>query len=188
MSPRSVWAIVRLGLPIGLQYFLEGWAFQISTLLAGRLGEPELAAHTIALNLASLTFMIPMGLSFLASPPLIAMTSACVGTAEQGVAKALNSSFRALAEGIGPLIFGGMLNIFARTKFPSLPWLLGTTCAGCAGAIAVYNSRRRFDRLGADEGQAELDASPPIGALSDVSMHDDAKLQVRLSLSNAERC
>lgn len=63
VAPRRIWAITKLGLPIGAHYMLEGWAFQLSTLLAGRLGEAQLAAHTIALNLASLTFMVPMGLS-----------------------------------------------------------------------------------------------------------------------------
>ncbi len=63
LSLAGVWSIVKLGLPIGAMYMLEGWAFQLSTLLSGRLGETELAAHTIALNLASLTFMLPMGIS-----------------------------------------------------------------------------------------------------------------------------
>ncbi|MCH9687243.1 MAG: MATE family efflux transporter [Deltaproteobacteria bacterium] len=63
LDPRGLAEIIRHGIPIGLQYGLETWAFQITTLLAGVLGEASLAAHVIALNLASLTFMIPLGLS-----------------------------------------------------------------------------------------------------------------------------
>jgi multidrug resistance protein, MATE family len=59
--------MLALGLPIGVQLGLEVWAFQASTLLAGRLGEIELAAHVAVLNLASLSFMIPMGISIGAS-------------------------------------------------------------------------------------------------------------------------
>ena len=48
------------------QLALEVWAFQIATLLAGRLGDGELAAHTVVLNLASLSFMVPLGISIAA--------------------------------------------------------------------------------------------------------------------------
>jgi multidrug resistance protein, MATE family len=63
LEPRGLAVLLRLGIPIGIQYGLEIWAFQAATLLAGRLGEIPLAAHVIALNLASLTFMLPLGMS-----------------------------------------------------------------------------------------------------------------------------
>jgi MATE family multidrug resistance protein len=55
--------LLRLGLPVGVQYSLEVWAFQAATLFAGWLGPTELAAHVIVLNLASMSYMIPLGLS-----------------------------------------------------------------------------------------------------------------------------
>jgi multidrug resistance protein, MATE family len=64
---RRIARIARLGLPVGLQFGLEVWAFQIATLLSGRLGETPLAAHAIVLNLASLSFMFPLGISTAAS-------------------------------------------------------------------------------------------------------------------------
>lgn len=63
LSLQGLRELLRLGIPIGIQYGLEMWAFQAATLLAGRLGETPLAAHVVALNLASLTFMLPLGLS-----------------------------------------------------------------------------------------------------------------------------
>jgi MATE family multidrug resistance protein len=66
-SPRALLAILAIGVPIGLQYAFEVWAFQAGTLLAGRLGKNELAAHTIVLNLAALSFMVPLGISMAAS-------------------------------------------------------------------------------------------------------------------------
>ena len=54
------------GWPVGLQFSLEVWAFQIMTLLAGRLGQNELAAHSIVLNVASVSFMVPLGISMAA--------------------------------------------------------------------------------------------------------------------------
>ncbi len=59
-------AIFMLGVPVGIQLGLEMWAFQAATLIAGWLGEAELAAHTIVINLASLSFMVPLGISMAA--------------------------------------------------------------------------------------------------------------------------
>src|SRR5262245_50917384 len=56
-------AMLRLRLPIALQYQLEIGAFVTIGLLMGSLGTREVAAHQIALNLASLTFMVPLGIS-----------------------------------------------------------------------------------------------------------------------------
>jgi len=66
LAPAGLLEIVRYGAPVGVQLGLEMWAFQCATLLAGRLGEVELAAHTIVINLASLTFMMPLGISMAA--------------------------------------------------------------------------------------------------------------------------
>jgi multidrug resistance protein, MATE family len=54
--------MLRLGAPIGLQQTLEFGVFAAIGLLMGLLGTPEMAAHEIALNLASLTFMVPLGI------------------------------------------------------------------------------------------------------------------------------
>ena len=62
-QPAGIARVLVVGAPIALQIGLEMWAFQIVTLWAGQLGSAELAAHTIVLNLASLSFMIPLGIS-----------------------------------------------------------------------------------------------------------------------------
>jgi MATE family multidrug resistance protein len=50
-----------LGLPIGIQTALEFTAFGAVGLMMGRLGTIPVAAHQVAINLASLTFMVPLG-------------------------------------------------------------------------------------------------------------------------------
>ncbi|MAE96938.1 MAG: MATE family efflux transporter [Deltaproteobacteria bacterium] len=62
-DPAGLRALLALGVPIALQMGLEMWAFSGSNLIAGWLGAPQLAAHTIVLNLASITFMVPLGIS-----------------------------------------------------------------------------------------------------------------------------
>jgi len=53
----------RLGVPIGFTILAEVGLFATSTLMMGWLGTIQLAAHGVALQLASLTFMIHLGLS-----------------------------------------------------------------------------------------------------------------------------
>lgn len=55
--------MIRLGVPIGVQYLLEYGAFAAAALLMGVLGTTQMAAHQIAINLASFTFMVPLGVS-----------------------------------------------------------------------------------------------------------------------------
>jgi MATE family multidrug resistance protein len=54
--------MVRLGLPIGGQRLLEYMTFGITALAMGWLGTTALAGHQIALNLAALSYMVPLGI------------------------------------------------------------------------------------------------------------------------------
>lgn len=54
--------LLRLGLPIGLTYFAETSAFGLIALLIAKFGSTQAAAHQIALNFASLVFMVPLSL------------------------------------------------------------------------------------------------------------------------------
>jgi len=56
-----------LGVPIGLTSLAEGGLFSASAIMMGWIGELELAAHGIAIQLASLTFMVHIGLSQVAT-------------------------------------------------------------------------------------------------------------------------
>ena len=71
-----LWRLLKLGLPIGTQFALEMGAFALTGLMIGHYdaatgiasGEgPSLAGHQIALQLASLSFMVPLGLGMAAS-------------------------------------------------------------------------------------------------------------------------
>ena len=55
--------LIRLGLPAGTRSAVEVGFIAAVTTLAARVDTTSLAAHQITLNLASLTFMIPLGLS-----------------------------------------------------------------------------------------------------------------------------
>lgn len=58
-----LWEVFRLGLPISLTILAEVSLFTCASLLMGWIGTVELAAHGIALQWASVAFMIPLGLA-----------------------------------------------------------------------------------------------------------------------------
>jgi MATE family multidrug resistance protein len=55
--------LLRLGLPIGVSIMMEGSLFIVTALLIGGMGEVPVAAHQIAINVSSITFMSALGLA-----------------------------------------------------------------------------------------------------------------------------
>jgi MATE family multidrug resistance protein len=58
---RDLAEIVRYGLPVGGHLFAEIGIFALATVLAAHMGKVPVAAHAIALNLASFTFSVAVG-------------------------------------------------------------------------------------------------------------------------------
>jgi len=56
-------SLFRLGIPIGITHFAETSAFGLIALLVAKFGSREVAAHQIALNFTSLTFMVPLSIA-----------------------------------------------------------------------------------------------------------------------------
>lgn len=56
---RTLW---RIGVPIGLTLMFEVTIFNAAAMLMGRIGENELAAHAVALQIASFCFSVPLGI------------------------------------------------------------------------------------------------------------------------------
>ena len=67
LAPRDMTALWRLGLPIGATIAAEVGVFCAATLAMGLIGPATLEAHTIALQIAALAFMVPLGLGQAAS-------------------------------------------------------------------------------------------------------------------------
>ncbi|MGN6154619.1 MAG: MATE family efflux transporter [Sphingomicrobium sp.] len=59
---QRTWAMVRLGFPIGITMALEMGVFALAAYFMGWIGAPAVAAHAVALQIAALTFMVPLGL------------------------------------------------------------------------------------------------------------------------------
>lgn len=61
------WAEIRtlakLGIPMSASWFMEASLFAVVALLMGRMGTTVVAGHQIAINVASITFMVPLGIA-----------------------------------------------------------------------------------------------------------------------------
>ncbi len=104
--------ILRLGLPSGIQYFFEVGAFSFAAIMVGWLGTDQLAAHQIALNLASVSFMAILGIS--------AAGGIRVGNAvgERDTRKIRLAGFTALGLGGSLMFFSGIVFIVFRNLLP----------------------------------------------------------------------
>jgi MATE family multidrug resistance protein len=91
----AIGRMLRLGAPIGTQMLFEWGAFGTVALLMGWLGTVQVAAHQVAINLASLTFMVPLGVS---SAAAVVVGHAVGRDDPDGVRR---SSFAALMVGAG---------------------------------------------------------------------------------------
>ncbi|NRA95125.1 MAG: MATE family efflux transporter [Planctomycetes bacterium] len=60
---KALGRMMRIGTPIGLQHQLELGIFAFTAIMMGWISERAVAGHMVALNLAALTFMVPMGIS-----------------------------------------------------------------------------------------------------------------------------
>lgn len=60
---RDVAQALRIGMPIGLQMGAEVGVFALVALLAARVGTLQLAAHQVAVSLASFTFTVALGVA-----------------------------------------------------------------------------------------------------------------------------
>jgi MATE family multidrug resistance protein len=116
--------MLRLGLPIGFQYVLEFGAFALVALMMGWLGTRQMAGHQVAINLASLTFMVPLGVGDAAS----VLVGHAVGRADPIGAR---SSARAA------LICGAGFMSCTALVFLSLPHALARLYTLDPGVVAV---------------------------------------------------
>jgi multidrug resistance protein, MATE family len=112
------WSVIKkilsLGLPSGFQYFFEVGAFSFAIVMVGWLGTQQLAAHQIAINLASISFMIVLGISVAGS---IRVGNA-VG--KKDIAETRRAGFTASLLGASVMSVAGIIFIVFRNYLPTL--------------------------------------------------------------------
>ncbi len=106
--------ILALGLPSGFQYFFEIGAFSFAVIMVGWLGTNQQAAHQIAINLASISFMAALGISVAGS---IRVGNA-VG--KQNIKEIRRAGFTASLLGAFIMAMAGIIFILFRNFLPTL--------------------------------------------------------------------
>ena len=99
LEPVPLWRVLQIGAPIGAQMLLEYGAFGAVALLMGRIGTTAVAAHQVAINLASLTFMVPLGVGQAGA----VLVGHAIGARDQP--SALGAARAAVAFGVGFMAF-----------------------------------------------------------------------------------
>lgn len=138
---REIWAIARIGTPISIQLALEYWAFALGTLWAGRLGPTELASYSIALNLASISYMVPLGISFAAA----ARVGQRIGAGDRWGAR--RAAWASLALGGGVMAIGAAMLILGRGLLPALYSRDEAVLALSAATLPIVAAFQLFDGL-----------------------------------------
>jgi len=113
--------VVHLGLPIGLTMLAEVGLFTGASLLMGNIGTLQLAAHGIALQLASIAFMIPLGL-------------AQAGTVRVGVAHGRGDRLGVVRAALAVLMIAAVIAVSGGILFALVPTTLASVFLDKAGA------------------------------------------------------
>jgi MATE family multidrug resistance protein len=121
--------VFRLGMPIGVTMIFEAMLFNTMTLIMGTFGTVSLAAHQIAMNVASITFMVPLGLG-MASTVRVGLA---IGAGDMAAARRAGLVAFSLAAGF-MLATGAIIALESR---PLAGLYLGSGSAQDAAAIAM---------------------------------------------------
>ncbi len=136
---RAYLPLMALGFPIAAQLGLEIWAFQISTLAAGKLSVTALAAHSIVLNLVSLTFMLPLGIALATGTRV----GNLIGAGRHQDAQ--RSAWTALGIGALTMTTFAALFIFGREQLPLLYGAEASVAALAATILPIAAAFQVFD-------------------------------------------
>ena len=133
--------MLRIGMPIGVQWFFESFAFGVTALFMGWMGTASLAGHEIALNLAAMTFMVPLGISGAAA----AVIGRAIGRSDMPAAR--RDAIAAIACGGGVMCISGVVFIVAPQWLATRYTTEAATVAVAVSLIPLAGMFQVFDGL-----------------------------------------
>jgi len=133
--------MLRIGAPVGFQSWLEIAVFSGGAVALGWFGAVPLAAHEVAINLAALTFMFPMGVSAAAA----AMVGRAIGRQDLSAAK--RDAVAALAVGVGFMAIAAILFLTVPRSLASIFVHDPATIATAASLIFIGGIFQLFDGM-----------------------------------------
>ncbi len=133
--------MVSIGAPVAFQMWLEMAVFSLGAVIIGWLGAGPLAAHEIALNLASITFMVPLGVSAAAA----AMVGRAIGRGD--LAGARRDAVAAVVLGLGFMCGAAAVFILMPSGLARLFIADPETAALAASLIMIAGTFQIFDGI-----------------------------------------
>lgn len=144
--------ILGIGIPIFIQYELEVNAFAVVAVMMGWIGAAAMAGHQISINLAALTFMVPLGISaagavhvgravgagdhagvkraaaaaFVIGIAFMSMTAIAMLTIPRFLARAYTAEEAVLATAVALLPLAGLFQVFDGIQVVAVGILRGT--------------------------------------------------------------
>ncbi|MDA1081758.1 MAG: MATE family efflux transporter [Gemmatimonadetes bacterium] len=140
-SLRPLWRMIVVGLPVAFQQWLEVGVFAAGAVAIGWIGVAPLAAHEIAINLAALTFMVPLGVSAAAA----AMVGRAIGRGD--IAAARRDSVAAIGVGLGFMLVSAVVFLAVPGTLAAIFLEDPETRAIAASLIAIAGVFQVFDGI-----------------------------------------
>jgi MATE family multidrug resistance protein len=133
--------MLRIGVPIGVQWFFEAFAFGVTALFMGWMGTASLAGHEIALSMAALTFMVPLGISGAAA----AVVGRAIGRGDLPAAR--RDALAAIACGVGFMCVSAVVFIAAPEWLTARYTTDASTVAVAVALVPLAGWFQVFDGL-----------------------------------------
>jgi MATE family multidrug resistance protein len=133
--------MLRIGAPIGTQWFFESFAFGLTALFMGWMGTAALAGHEIALSMAAMTFMVPLGISGAAA----AMVGRAIGRGD--LSSARSDAVAAIVCGVGFMCISAIVFILAPEWLATRYTTESATVAVAVALIPLAGWFQIFDGL-----------------------------------------
>ncbi len=129
--------LLKTGLPIGVTILMEGSLFIATALLIARLGAVEAAAHQIAINVAQLCFMVPMGV---AEATTVRVGHALGANDPRGLRRAAKAGYAIV---LGTQALSALLLLFGHDAVAAI-YTRDVAVASLAGVLLLYAAAFQF--------------------------------------------
>jgi MATE family multidrug resistance protein len=133
--------VLALGFPAAMQILLEIGVFSVVSALIGKIGAVPLAAHQIALNCASFTYMVPLGISSAAA----VRVGNALGRGDRIGAR--EAGWMSIALGAGFMAFAGVVLVAAPRSIARAFTPDPAVIAAAATLLVIAAAFQLFDGL-----------------------------------------
>jgi MATE family multidrug resistance protein len=139
LTPTALFRVWNTGWPVAIQMSLEIWAFSVGTLIAGTISATALAAHSIVMNMAALSFMMALGIS----QGTVTRVGNLIGAGV--LARAQRAAWVGVSLGATAMSLAGVAFYVFRDWLPTLYTPDSSIVAACSAILPIAAAFQIFD-------------------------------------------